>query len=342
MSTSKNGPSSAVVFGCAGATLGREERRLFADVQPLGFILFKRNCENPDQLRTLIDDLRASVGRADAPVLIDQEGGRVVRMGAPHWRAPPAPARLGALAVESEAAALRAVRLNAQLIAHDLAGVGITINCAPVLDLGFAGADRVVGDRALGASPALVAQLGRAACEGFFAGAVLPVIKHMPGHGRAAVDSHLSLPVVTASLADLDANDYVPFRALNDMPLGITAHVCYTAIDPDRPATLSPIVIADAIRGAIGFDGLLFTDDLSMGALSGTVGERAAAALAAGCDVALHCNGDWDEMTDVARSVKPLTADASMRYGRATAMVEPPEPFDPVGASRALAELLGE
>jgi beta-N-acetylhexosaminidase len=293
----------AVIFGCAGAALAPEERAFFRAADPLGFILFQRNCVEPAQLRRLVDQLRASVGRADAPMLIDQEGGRVARLRPPHWRAYPSAARIAALGAAAPAAA----RDVARLIADDLDRIGIAIDCLPVLDLPVAGADAVIGDRAYGTAPKPVASIGRAVCEGLLAGGILPVIKHIPGHGRAIVDSHLACPVVTASRGELAASDFIPFRALNDMNWAMTAHIVYAAIDPARPATLSPIVIAEAIRGAIGFDGVLVSDDLSMEALGGSLGERASGALAAGCDVALHCSGRPDEMRAVADSVGALT-----------------------------------
>ena len=238
----------------------------------------------------------------------------MVRMGPPHWRAPPAAAIIGALAERDLGTARGAAWLNARLIAAELDQAGIDVCCLPVLDLQFEGASSVVGDRAFSMDAEIVAELGRAACRGLMAGGVLPAIKHMPGHGRATSDSHLELPRVEASLAELTENDFRPFQALSDMPLGISAHVCYSAIDGDAPGTLSAKVIQQAIRGAIGFDGLLLSDDLSMEALSGTQGERAAAALAAGCDVALHCNGKLEEMADVAASVAELSAEAVRRW----------------------------
>ncbi len=315
----------AVVFGCAGPSLSAKERSFFRDADPAGFILFKRNCQSPDQVRALVGELRASVGRADAPVLIDQEGGRVARLQPPHWRKYPAPATLGALGGER---AREAVRLSARLIADDLAALGITVDCLPVLDLPQPGADPVIGDRAYAGDPAVVARLGKAACAGLLEGGVLPVIKHIPGHGRAQVDSHFSLPRVTASRAELDATDFMPFRALADMPWAMTAHIVYAAIDPETAATLSPIVIREVIRGSMGFDGVLVSDDLSMKALGGPIGARAGRALAAGCDLALHCNGDPVEMAEIAAAVAPLTSAARRRLDRAEARRHAPEPFD--------------
>lgn len=330
----------AVIFGCAGRALTSWERGFFAETDPLGFILFARNCEAPAQVRALVADLRAAIGRADAPVLIDQEGGRVQRLRPPHWRDAPAAARFGRLAEQAPARACEAARLNARLIAGELADLGITVDCAPVLDLRLESTHSAIGDRAFAADPARIADLGRAVCEGFLAGGVLPVIKHLPGHGRALVDSHHELPRVDLARAELEPSDFAAFRALADAPLGITAHVLFTAIDPVRPATTSPIVISEVIRGSIGFDGLLMTDDLSMSALAGDLASRAAAALAAGCDLALHCNGERAEMTAVAEVAPPLTAEAERRLAAARARVGPVEPLDPRVLSERLDALL--
>jgi len=329
----------AVILGCAGPRLGPEERDLFAATRPLGFILFGRNCETPDQVRALVADLRAAVGRADAPVLIDQEGGRVARLRPPHWRAMPAAARVGAIADHDPILAREAAWLCGRLIAADLRSLGISVDCAPLLDVPAPSADTVIGDRAFASEPALVADLGRAFRAGLEAGGVTPVIKHIPGHGRALVDSHHRLPRVEASLADLAARDFVPFRALADAPWAMTAHVVYAAVD-DRPATLSAALIERVIRGALGFDGVLISDDLSMNALSGTLAERTLAALAAGCDLALHCNGDLDEMRAVAAVAPTLSPVARERLGRAEAARRPPEPFDAAAGAARLAALL--
>ncbi|MCC7048801.1 MAG: beta-N-acetylhexosaminidase [Alphaproteobacteria bacterium] len=335
-------PPRAAILGLAGPVLAEEERRFFADADPLGVILFKRNCETPAQLKALVAALRSSVGRTDAPVLIDQEGGRVARLGAPHWRQPPAAATFAALAEQDLALGGEAARQNARLMAADLAAAGINVDCAPVLDLPVPGAHDVIGQRAHGRDPDMVATLGRAVCEGLLEGGVLPVIKHMPGHGRATVDTHHALPVVATGEAELRRTDFAPFQALNDMPWGMTAHVVYSAIDPDRPATTSRMVIERVIRGHIGFAGVLVTDDLSMQALSGTVGERAAAALAAGCDVALHCNGKMDEMRAV-MAVAPALAEATLaRLERGHALLHDPHPLDPAqGLARLEALMAG-
>jgi beta-N-acetylhexosaminidase len=302
----------AILFGCAGERLSAAERAFFTEADPLGFILFQRNCRDPDQVRALVAETRDCVGRADAPVLIDQEGGRVARLKPPHWRRYPAAAQLAALDEAEEA-----VRLCGRLIADDLAGLGVTVDAAPVLDLPVPGADGVIGDRAFGSAPQRVARLGRAMAEGLLAGGVLPVVKHMPGHGRARIDSHKALPVVDAAVEMLAATDFAPFCALAQMPWAMTAHVVYSAIDRDRPATLSHTVIDRVIRGTIGFAGVLVSDDIGMGALSGSVGARVAAALAAGCDAILHCGGRLDEMREAAAAAVPLTAAAAGRLARA-------------------------
>ncbi len=337
------GGPRAMVLGCSGPVLTETERRFFQDTDPLGFILFARNCVTPDQVRALVTDLRDSVGRADACVLIDQEGGPVARLKPPHWRAAPAAARFAELAKPGAGGAERAAdaaRLNARLIAAELADLGITVNCAPVLDVPQPGADAIIGERAAGDTPALAARLGRAACEGFLDGGVLPVLKHIPGHGRATVDSHLALPVVDASWEDLDEVDFAPFRAMNTMPWAMTAHVVYRAVDDSRPATTSAPVIEMAIRGAIRFDGVLISDDLSMQALKGGLDRRADAALAAGCDLVLHCNGDMGEMEAVAAACSPLSEAARARLGRAESMRRPPQPLDREDARARLEELL--
>ena len=323
--------------------LEADERRFFSEAQPLGFILFARNCATPAQLRALVADLKASVGRATAPVLIDQEGGRVCRLPSSHWRVPPPAARFGALARTDAAAASQAVWLNAQLLAGELLDLGVTVDCAPVLDLPTSQADPIIGDRAFGVDAEQTVVLGRAMCEGFLAGGVLPVLKHIPGHGRARVDSHKALPEVTADGSELAAADFLPFCALADMPLAMTAHIVYRAFDPKTPATLSKTVVQEIIRGQIGFDGLLLTDDISMKALEGGLADRARAALEAGCDVVLHCNGRLEEMAVLAAAVGSLTPDAQARFARAEAMrmaAKVDADMDDVRAR--LAECLGE
>ena len=321
-------PPRAVILGCAGPEVSEQEKRFFAEVDPLGFILFARNCRTPGQVRTLVADLRASVERDEAPVLIDQEGGRVARLGPPHWRTPPAGCKFGEHYDRDAAMAVEAARVNSQLIAAELVGLGIDVDCLPVLDVPRPGADPVIGDRAYHTDQDIVAALGRAAAEGLLAGGVLPVIKHIPGHGRASVDSHEALPVVNTSLGELDETDFEPFRALADMPWAMTAHVVYSKIDGDAPATMSPHILTEIIRHRIGFEGLLVSDDLSMQALRGSMTDRAAGALAAGCDVALHCNGDMAEMEAVAAGSEPLTDTALARLDHGREMVDSPDSPD--------------
>lgn len=311
--------TSAAIFGCTGYRLSAQERAFFADANPWGFILFRRNVESPDQVRALVQELRESVGRDDAPVLIDQEGGRVQRLGPPFWpKYPPGAAYLQAAAGDVFKAR-ELVRLGARLMANDLYDLGITVDCVPVMDVPVPGSHDIIGDRAYARDPQTVAQLGRAAAEGMLAGGVLPIIKHIPGHGRAFSDSHHDLPVVDASLEELRTHDFPPFAALRDAPMAMTAHVVYTAIDAERPATTSPRAIGEFIRGELGFDGLLMSDDVSMKALSGDFAARTDAILAAGCDVVLHCNGVMDEMRAVAGRAPVLTGLALDRAVRAVA-----------------------
>jgi len=320
---------SAAIFGCSGLTLTTEERAFFRHVRPWGFILFRRNVDTPDQVRALVDELRACTGVDNAPVLIDQEGGRVQRLGPPHWRRYPPGRAYGQLLANDPLLRREIVRLGARLLAQDLAALGINVDCVPVLDVPDSDGHEVIGDRAYADGPDEVARLGRAAAEGLIAGGVLPVIKHIPGHGRAMSDSHLALPVVEAPIEALEARDFPPFRVLSDMPMAMTAHVVYSAIDVKAPATTSRKVIHRVIRGALGFDGLLMSDDLSMKALSGDFTERARASLAAGCDVVLHCNGDMAEMRAVVEGTRALTGRAKARAAAALArIVRSPEPFD--------------
>ncbi|CAN7245145.1 beta-N-acetylhexosaminidase [Brevundimonas sp. LjRoot202] len=322
---------SAAIYGCSGHRLTAAEKAFFAEVRPWGFILFRRNVDSPDQLRALTDEMRDCLGDAAAPVLIDQEGGRVQRMGPPHWpKYPPGDAFLKA--TNDPLAARELVRLGARLMAHDLKSVGINVDCAPVLDVPVPGAHDIIGDRAYGRDPATVTMLGRAAAEGLLAGGVLPVVKHAPGHGRAFADSHHDLPVVHADLKTLDGWDFAPFRALSDMPLAMTAHVVFDAVDPKRPATTSRKAVR-LMREHLGFSGLIMTDDLSMKALSGSLRERTEASLKAGCDVVLHCNGDLKEMRQVAEGAGKLKGRTAKRAEAAlTRIVRDPEPLDPMEA----------
>jgi beta-N-acetylhexosaminidase len=327
----------AFIAGCTGHELTSDEAAFFKAAAPWGFILFRRNIDNPEQVKALCAALRETVGRENAPILIDQEGGRVQRMGPPHWPKYPSGSTYGALHANDPLVQRELARLGARLIAHDLRSVGVTVDCLPVLDVPSPGAHDVIGDRAYGRTPEKVAVLGRAAAEGLLAGGVLPVVKHIPGHGRAGADSHLALPVVEASREELERHDFAPFRMLTDMPLAMTAHVVYTALDPERPATTSSTVIREIIRGHIGYDGLLMTDDLSMKALSGSFREKTEAAFAAGCDMALHCNGQMEEMAAVAEASPVLEGEALRRAEAALARIRhEPEPLDPVDARARL------
>jgi len=332
---------SRAIYGCSGISLSEQERDFFRQTQPWGFILFARNISEPGQVKALVEQLRNTVGDGQAPVLIDQEGGRVARLKPPHWQARPPAARFGALHAQNPEAAREATYLNARLIAHDLAGLGINVDCLPVLDVPVPGAHDIIGDRAFAHDPATIITLGRAQIEGLIDGGILPVMKHIPGHGRAESDSHLALPRVSAELEQLSASDFVTFRSLDQCPIAMTAHVVYESIDPQRPATTSPKVIRDVIRGEIGFDGLLMSDDLSMKALDGPLSVRARQAQFAGCDLVLHCNGDMEEMRDVASEVKILEGQALKRSQHALAHLSAPGPFDPDAAGARMAALLG-
>lgn len=330
--------TAACILGLKGETLTKDERAFFADLDPWGFILFRRNAASPDQVRALTEALRACVGRA-APVFIDQEGGRVQRMGPPHWRAaPPASAFARLYGIDPDRA-VAACRLNHRLLAADLMSVGVNADCAPVLDIPQPGADPIIGDRAFGTAPEPVIALGRAAIEGLEQGGCAAVIKHIPGHGRALVDSHLGLPRIDAPLDDLRSTDFAPFRALaGRAAMAMTAHIVLESVDSERPATLSPRVMAEIVRGEIGFDGLVMTDDIEMKALKGRMRDLAAGALRAGCDIVLHCSGDMAGMRDAAEGIGALDGRA---LDRARAARPPaPQEFDAEGAVRELAELM--
>ncbi len=333
--------AKAFITGVSGPALTADEAAFLGDARPFGLILFARNCRSREQIADLCAAFREAVGRPDAPVLVDQEGGRVQRLEPPGWRAYPAAATFGALERAQPGRGREAARIAGRLIAHDLGEVGITVNCVPVLDVPQPGSDPVIGDRAYGKTPEAVIGLARAAVEGLAAGGVLWVAKHVPGHGRAGVDSHHALPRVDAPLAALEAVDFPPFRAFRDAPFAMTAHVVYRAIDPARPATVSPAVVGDVIRGTIGYDGALMTDDLSMKALGGPMAERAAAAIAAGCDLALHCNGDLAEMRAVAGAVPPLSGAAAARCEAALAARTPADAIDPAALAERLWTLTG-
>lgn len=334
-------PVHALIVGCAGHVLTPDEIALFRDLDPWGLILFRRNCDNPDQIRRLTETFRAIGGRADAPVLVDQEGGRVQRLGPPHWPKYPAGRAFSRIAANDPLVGREMARLGARLIANDLRSVGITVDCLPVLDVPVPGSHSIIGDRAYGEEADMVAAFGRAAAEGLLAGGVLPVIKHIPGHGRAAADSHDALPVVDADRDSLEATDFKPFRTLTDMPLAMTAHVVYAAVDPRRPATTSRKVMREVIRGSIGYDGLVMTDDLSMNALAGTLAERTRGSFRAGCDMALHCNGRIPEMLAVAAETPVLAGKARRRAEAALGRIRhEPEPLDMAAARARFFEVL--
>jgi beta-N-acetylhexosaminidase len=308
----------AFICGLAGSVLSDEERQFLRDQLPWGVILFARNLENADQIKVLTAGIRAALGRERVPILIDQEGGRVQRIGPPVCRAYPAARTYGDLYHRDPILGVEAARLGAKLIGIDLADLGITVNCMPVLDIPAEGSDGAIGDRAYGNDADTVLTLGGAAADGLMAAGLVPVMKHMPGHGRAVVDSHDQLPIIETALEKLEATDFMPFRLLaGRVPAGMTAHVVLTAVDDKRPATLSDKVIGGIIRRRFGFDGLLMSDDISMGALKGPVGERAENAIRAGCDLVLHCSGDADEMAAVAAAVPELAGDALRRAGAA-------------------------
>jgi beta-N-acetylhexosaminidase len=328
------------IYGCSGLEPTDDELAFFASARPWGFILFARNVSDRAQLRALTRALRAVVDDPVAPILIDQEGGRVARLKPPEWSDRPPAATFGPIYRTDTEAAREAVYLNSRLIAHDLEEVGINVNCAPLLDVPVEGADPVIGDRAFGPDPAQIIDLGRAFIEGLVEGGVLPVMKHIPGHGRASADSHVALPHVTSSVEELSATDFVTFRSLNHCPLAMTAHVVFEAVDPQRPATTSPKVIRDVIRGEIGFDGLLISDDISMGALSGPISSRTKAALFAGCDVVLHCNGIMSEMEQVAGEAKAFEGAALRRADHALTQLRKAEPIDRDAAEARLLELV--
>ena len=332
--------SRAFITGVSGLKLSATEREFIRGARPWGFILFKRNVETPDQVSGLVSQLRDCVDQADAPVLIDQEGGRVARLGPPHWPAYPPGATFGALYDLDTALGLKAARLGSRLIAADLIDLGITVDCLPLADVPVAGADTVIGNRAYGTAPAKVAAIARAVTEGLAQGGVLPVLKHIPGHGRATADSHFRLPTVDTPREELERTDFAAFRPLADLPMAMTAHVVFSALDPAQPATTSATIIRQVICGVIGFQGLLMSDDVSMNALAGSIAERTRAIVSAGCDMVLHCNGKLDEMRDVARETPELAGEVLNRAERALASRRAPEPFDRQAARAELDGLM--
>jgi beta-N-acetylhexosaminidase len=332
--------SRAFITGVSGLELGADERAFIRGERPWGFILFKRNIDTPAQVSSLVRELREAVGRPDAPVLIDQEGGRVQRLGPPHWPAYPPGAVFGALYDIEPRLGFQAARLSSRLIAADLIDLGISVDCLPLADVPVDGADAVIGNRAYGTGPAKVAAIARAVTDGLVEGGVLPVLKHIPGHGRATADSHLCLPTVDTSREELERTDFAAFQPLADLPMAMTAHVVFSALDPAQPATTSATIIHQVIRGVIGFQGLLMSDDVSMNALAGTIAERTRAIVNAGCDMVLHCNGKLDEMRDVARETPELTGEALERAKRALASRHQPQPLDRQAARAELDALI--
>ena len=326
--------SRAVITGLAGLTITPLERAFLREAAPWGLIIFKRNISNPQQVADLVRDFRDVVGW-EAPVLVDQEGGRVQRLGPPHWPVYPPGGVYGAIYDRDQASGLAAARLGAHLIASDLRALGIDVDCLPLADVPVSDGDPIIGDRAYGTDPAKVAAIAGAVADGLLAGGVLPVLKHLPGHGRARADSHKELPVVDTDRATLERTDFAAFRPLAGLPLGMTAHVVFSAIDRLAPATTSVTMVREVIRGSIGFAGLLMSDDVSMGALSGTIAERSQQALAAGCDVVLHCNGDLAEMREVAGVAPELGGAAARRADAALALRSQREEFD-VAAAREI------
>ena len=325
----------AFICGCSGFALTADERAFLRQERPWGLILFKRNVSHPSQVRELVAQFRDLAGRTNAPVLVDQEGGRVQRLGPPHWPVYPAAAKIGGAGDPAAAEA------SGRLMAADLRNLGVSVNCMPVLDVANRDGHSIVGDRAYSDDPGIVAALGRTVAQAMLEGCVLPVVKHIPGHGRARADSHLELPIVTSDWRTLREVDFVPFRALASAPIAMTAHIVYLAIDPERPATHSAKLIDAAIRGEIGFSGLLLSDDLSMRALKGGFEERAAAAFGAGVDVVLHCNGDLAEAAAVARAAPRLDGASRERADRALGLLaREPVDFDPVDARARLKSLL--
>lgn len=327
---------AAAIFGVEGVRLKPEEREFFASAQPWGFILFQRNCESPEQIKALIKDLEDAVGRAPLPILIDQEGGRVARLKPPHWPSFPAAWDMAEAASAGDAeAAKQAIYANGRMIGACLHSLGITVDCAPVADLRIEGAHDIIGNRAYGRTPEQVAMLAQEMANGLLDAGVLPVVKHIPGHGRALADSHEDLPIVETPLEELEATDFAPFKALKDIPLGMTAHITFHALDAELPVTLSPKAIR-YIREVIGFDGMLMSDDLSMKALKGDFTALTQQTLAAGCDLVLHCNGKMEEMTAIAKGLRPLDAKGLRRATRCAQMLKAPQSFDMADAKEAV------
>jgi beta-N-acetylhexosaminidase len=331
----------AFITGTSGTTLTADERAFITAERPWGFILFRRNIDNPAQVKALVGEMRNAAAAPDAPVLVDQEGGQVQRFRPPHWPIYPAGAAFGRLYDIDSSLGLQAARLSARLIADDLLPMGVTVDCLPLADVPIAGADAVIGDRAYGDEPNKVAAIARAVTDGLEQGGILPVLKHIPGHGRATADSHLALPTVDTPRSELERTDFAAFKPLADLPMAMTAHVVFSAIDSAQPATTSATMIERVIRGLIGFQGLLMSDDVGMNALAGSIAERSRALIAAGCDIILHCSGKLDEMQQVAREAPELSGRALIRAQQALASRKPPQPFDRAAARAELDALMG-
>lgn len=330
----------AFITGVSGLELTAEERAFLRAERPWGFILFTRNIDNPAQVARLVEEMRGAAGDLDAPVLIDQEGGRVQRLGPPYWPVYPPGAVFGALYDADPETGLRAAWLSSRLIAADLVDLGITVDCLPLADVPVAGADAVIGNRAYGTEPGKVATIARAVTEGLSQGGILPVLKHIPGHGRATADTHFKLPIVDNARSELEASDFEAFRPLADLPMAMTAHVVFSALDATQPATTSATIIEQVIRGSIGFQGLLMSDDVSMNALAGSIAERTRAIVSAGCDMVLHCNGKLDEMRDVVSETPVLAGKALQRAQAAISARGQPQPFDRVAGRAELDALI--
>jgi beta-N-acetylhexosaminidase len=333
--------TKAFITGLAGTKLSRAERDFIRAERPWGFILFRRNIDTPTQVAALTHEIREVLDMADVPILVDQEGGRVQRFRPPNWPLYPAGAAFGELYDVDPALGLKAARLSARLIADDLTKVGVTVDCLPLADVPVPGADDVIGDRAYGNDPQKVAAIARAVTEGLEQGGILPILKHIPGHGRATADSHLALPVVDSPKNELESIDFAAFKPLADLPMAMTAHVVFSAYDAAQPATTSATMIERVIRGLIGFQGLLMSDDVGMNALAGSIAERTKALLAAGCDMVLACSGEPEEMHQVARETPELSGKALARAKAALASRQAPKPFDRDAARAELDGLIG-
>ena len=328
------------IFGCFGTSLTAAERSFLTESNPLGIILFKRNCAETHQLHWLIKEIKQAIGREDVAILIDQEGGRVSRLQPPNWMQHPPARAFGAMYEKDPEWGLDAIHCYARLVANELTSLGINVNCAPVVDLAIEGATNAIGDRAYSRQPAVVAALARACAETFLDNGLLPVIKHFPGHGRLKTDPHMVLPVIETSRAELESDDFKPFELLKDLPIGMNSHAIFADIDRERPASLSPTIHQEIIRGFMGFDGLMLSDDLTMKALNGAPADLARRALDAGSDVVLHCSGALEEMMEIAQGLDPMADEAWERWQHARSMVNPADPAYKPDADLAQLDLL--